>query len=124
MADNPFEIPQALRDLSEQNVKQAHAAYEQLIDFMTKAVNAWMGAMPASPMVTGFKDIQGRAVDLAKENAESAFAFAGKINNAKSYQEILTLQAQFSQERMQAFIAQTQQLYGLIGQAFQKSARG
>jgi hypothetical protein len=124
MADNPFEIPQALRDLSEQNVKQAHAAYEQLIDFMTKAVNAWMGAMPASPMVTGFKDIQGRAVDLAKENAESAFAFAGKINNAKSYKEILTLQAQFSQERMQAFIAQTQQLYGLIGQAFQKSARG
>ena len=27
MADNPFEIPQALRDLTEQNMKQAHAAY-------------------------------------------------------------------------------------------------
>ena len=42
MADNPFEIPQALRDLSEQNVKQAHAAYEQLVEFMTKAMGAWM----------------------------------------------------------------------------------
>jgi hypothetical protein len=31
-------------------------------------------------------------MDRAKENAESAFAFAGKINSAKSYQEILTLQ--------------------------------
>ena len=30
MADNPLEIPQALRDLSAQNVKQAHAAYESL----------------------------------------------------------------------------------------------
>jgi hypothetical protein len=123
MADNPFEIPQALRDVSEQNIKQAHAAYEQLIDFMTKAINAWMGVMPANPMVAGFKDVQGRAMDLAKENAESAFAFAGKINSAKSYQEILTLQTQFAQERMQAFAAQTQQLYGLIGQALQKSAR-
>jgi hypothetical protein len=124
MADNPFEIPQALRDVSEQNIKQAHAAYEQLTDFVTKAINAWMGAMPASPMVTGFREVQDRAVNLAKDNAESAFTFAAKINNAKTYQEILTLQTQFSQERMQAFIAQTQQLYGLIGQAFQKSARG
>ena len=29
MADTPFEIPQALRNLTEQNIKQAHAAYEQ-----------------------------------------------------------------------------------------------
>ena len=48
MADNPFEIPQALRDVSEQNMKQAHAAYEQLTDFVIEAVGAWMGAIPAS----------------------------------------------------------------------------
>ena len=29
MTDNPLEIPQALRDMSEQNLKQARAAYEQ-----------------------------------------------------------------------------------------------
>ena len=40
MADNPFEIPQQMRDLAEQNIKQAHAAYEQLTDFATKAVGA------------------------------------------------------------------------------------
>ena len=51
MADTPFEIPQQMRDLADQNIKQAHAAYEQLTDFVTKAVGAWMGAMPSSPMV-------------------------------------------------------------------------
>ena len=107
MAENPFEIPQQMRDLADQNIKQAHAAYEQLTDFVTKAINAWMGAIPASPMVTGFREVQDRAVDLAKENAESAFTFARKINNAKSYQEILTLQTQFARERMPAFVAQT-----------------
>ena len=55
MAENPFEIPQQMRDLADQNIKQAHAAYEQLTDFVTKAMDAWIGAMP-SPMAAGFKD--------------------------------------------------------------------
>ena len=124
MADNPFEIPQALRDVSEQNLKQAHAAYEQLMDFVTKAMDAWMGAMPSNPVTAGFKDVQDRAMEIAMENAESAFTFAGKISNAKTLQDILTLQTQFAQDRMQAFVTQTQQLYSLIAEAFQKSERG
>ena len=79
MADHPFEIPQALRDLSEQNLKQAHAAYEQLTDFVTKAMGAWMGAMPSNPMTAGFKEVQDRAVAVSKQNAESAFALVDKI---------------------------------------------
>ena len=78
MAENPFEIPQALRDASNQSLKQAHAAYEQLMDFVTKTMDALMGAMPANPVAEGFKDVQGRAVEIAKENSESAFTFAGR----------------------------------------------
>ena len=76
MADNPFEIPQQMRDLADQNMKQAHATYEQLMEFMTKAVDAWIGALPANPLTASFKDVQGRAVEIAKENGESAFALA------------------------------------------------
>ena len=65
MAENPVEIPQAMREQAEQNMKQAHAAYEQLTNFVTKAMDAWMGAMP-SPMAAGFKDVQGRAAEIAK----------------------------------------------------------
>ena len=78
MADNPFEIPQALRDLSEQNVKQAHAEYENLTDFVTKAMGFWMGVMPANPIATGFKDVQDRVMAFAMENAEAALTFAGR----------------------------------------------
>ena len=124
MADNPFEIPQSLRDLSEQNLKQAHDAYEQLTGFVTKAMDAWMGAMPANTMVTDFKSVQDRAMKIAMENAESAFAFAGKICNAPTPEDIVTLQTQFAQERMKAFVTQTQQLFGLMGEALPKSERG
>jgi hypothetical protein len=123
MADNPLEIPQALRDLSEQNVKQARATYEQLMELMTKATGAWTGALPSNPMATVFKDMQDRAMKIAMENAEAAFTFGGKMSSAQTPQEILQLQTQFAQDRMQAFVTQTQQLYSVIGEALQKSQR-
>jgi hypothetical protein len=124
MADTPFEIPQQMRDLADQNIKQAHAAYDQLTDFVTKAVGAKMGAMPASPMVEGFKEVQDRAAEITKKNADSAFALVEKIAKAQNFQEILTLQTQFAQDQMKAFTTQTQELHKLIGETVQKVQRG
>ena len=123
MADNPLEIPQAQRDMSEQNLKQARAAYEQFTDFVTKTTGAWIGALPSNPMAAVFKDAQDRAMQIAKENAESVFTFAGKISNAQTPQDIATLQMQFAQDRMQAFVTQTEEFQRLIGEALQRSAR-
>jgi hypothetical protein len=120
MTDNPFEIPQSLRDASEHNLRQAHAAYKQLMDFVSKAMVAWMEVLPENAMTAGFKDVQDRAREIATENAESTLAFAGKISNAKTFQEVLTLQTQYVQDRMQVFLTQTQQLFSLFGEALQK----
>ena len=124
MAENPVEIPKAMRDVSEQNLQQAHAAYKQLMDFVSKTMNAWMEAIPENAMSAGFKDMQGRAMDIAMENADSTFTFAGKINSAQTFQEIATLQMQFAQDRMQACVAQTHELHNLIGEALQRSEPG
>ena len=124
MAGTPFEIPQQMRDLAEQNIKQAHAAYEQLTDFVTKAVGAWMGAMPAGPMVAGLKEVQDRGVEIAKENADSTFTLVEKIAKAQNFQEILTLQTQFAQDQMKALTTQTQEFHKLIGETVQKLQRG
>ena len=124
MADNPLEIPHTLRDVSEQNLKQAHAAYEQLTDFATKATAAWTGALPSNPMAAVFKDVEDRAMQIAMENAESVFTFASKISNVRTPQDIATLETQFAQDRMQAFVTQTQQLFSVIEEAIQKSERG
>jgi len=124
MTADPFEIPRALRDLTEQNIKQAHAAYEQLAHFMIKAMGTWTDALPANPMAAVFKDAQGRAMEIAMENSESVFTFAGKISKAQTFQDIVTLQTQFAQDRMQAFTTQTHELYKLIGETVQKLQRG
>ena len=71
--------------------------------------------MPSNSMVTdfnvtGFEDVQERAVAMATKNADSAFALIEKIAKAQTFQDILTLQMQFAQEQMQAYAAQTQEL--------------
>jgi hypothetical protein len=118
MTENSFEISQAMRDLAEQYLTQAHTAHGQFADFEDKAVRAGMAAMP-SPMAAGFKDVREHAMDFATENAESASAFAGKVCNAKTSQEILTLQTRFAQDRAQTFVKNTHDLYGLIGETVQ-----
>jgi hypothetical protein len=123
MADTPFEIPRTMRDLAEQNVKHAHAAYEQLNDFVTKATDAWIGALPSNGIARGFKGVQERTIQIVKENAESAFAHAGKLAQAQNFPEVVTLQTQFAQDRTKAFAAQVQELVKLAGEAFQRSAR-
>ena len=87
-------------------------------------MGASMGAMPSNFMTAGFKDVQDRALHIARENAESVFAFAGKISNALPPQDIVTLQTQFAQDQMQAFAAQTQELQRLMGETLQKLQRG
>jgi len=124
MADNPVEIPQALRDASEQNLKQAHAAYEQLTAFVTKAMSTWTGALRSNPMAAVFRDVHGAALQIAMENAESVFTLVEKIAKAQNFQEALTLQARFAQDQTQAYATQTQELQKLIGEAIQKLQRG
>ena len=120
MSDSAAQLSQSVRDITEQNMKQAHDAYDHVADFLTKTINTWVDAIPASPWSAGFKDVQERAMDFAKDNAESAFTFAAKICNAQNPQDILLIQTQFAQERMHAFASHTQELCGLIGDAFQK----
>ncbi len=123
MTEHPFRIPQTMHDLTEQNTEHALGAHDQLTERASKTTSSWIGAVPARSMATNFKDVQDRAMDFAMDNAESAFTCAGKICSAQSIQEILTLQMQFAQERMQAFTQHTQELQKLIGQAFQNSER-
>ena len=124
MADTLFEIQQTLHEVSEQNLKLAHATCDQFITFVTRAMGAWMEAMPSYPAAADVKEVQDRAAHFAKDNANSAFTFAGKISAAPISPETLTLQMQFAQDWMQVFTAQTQEIYGLIQEVLQKVELG
>jgi hypothetical protein len=117
MAEKPsFEIPPEFRDFAEKNVEQARAAYDQFMDFITKAMGAWSDSAGGDTM-TGFKAVQDKAVAFAKENAERSFALASDLARAKDMQEVLTLQGRYAQTQIQTFGIQAQQLAWLMADA-------
>jgi hypothetical protein len=119
MAQNPFEIPQQMRDLAQKNVEQAHAAYGQFMGAMTQAIDGWSKSMPANEMTSGFTAVQEQATKFAKQNAEAAFALASELAKAKDIQEVFALQSRYAQTQMQAYALQAQELGQLMVQAAQ-----
>lgn len=117
MAQNqPFEMPQELRELAEKNIEQARAAYAQFMDAMTQAVSAW-STTPSNATTSGFKAVQELATRFAKENAEAGFKLASDLANAKDVQGVLALQSRFAQTQVVAYAHQAQELGRLIGDA-------
>ena len=114
-----FEIPQQLRELAERNVEQARTAYGQLMDAMAQATGMWMSAMPSNEGTSGFKVVQERAIQLAKQNAEACFAAASELGNAKDIQDLLAIQSRSAQTQMQAYALQAQELGRLMVEAAQ-----
>ena len=69
MAFNSFQVPYDLRVLVERSVKEARAAYGQLMGSVTQAVAAWMTAVPQNEFsirvtatTTGPSDWETRAL--------------------------------------------------------------
>ena len=111
-----FEIPQQLRELAEKNIEQARTAYGQLMDAMTNAMSAWI-SVPPEAMTSGFKAVQERATQFAKENADAGFALANELTKAKDLQDVLRLQSSFAQKQMESYARQAQELGRLMAEA-------
>ena len=71
MTQNPFEIPQQMRDLAERNIEQARAAYDQFMGAMNQALGMWSQAIPGNSRTASFKAVQDQATAFAKQNAHS-----------------------------------------------------
>lgn len=114
-----FEIPQQMRELAEKNIEQARMAYGQFMDAMTQAMTAWLSA-PSDAVTSGFKAVQERAIQFAKENAEGGFALADDLTKAQDLQDVLRLQGSFVQKQMGSYAKQAQEL----GRLMVEAARG
>ena len=117
-----FEIPSELRKLTEKNIEQARAAYGHFMDFLTQSMSAWSGSASNS-LSSGFEGVQHRAVEFAKENAESSFTLAEQLTRAKDIEEILALQSKYAQTQMQTYAHQVQELSRLMSEAMSKTMR-
>jgi hypothetical protein len=69
-------------------------------------------------MASGFKVVQERAIQFAKEMPALASRWQER---AKDLQDILRLQSNFAQSQMQSYARQAQELGGLMAEAMRSS---
>jgi hypothetical protein len=76
-----------------------------------------VSTVPSAMITAGFKVVQERAIQFAKENGEAGFALASELAKAKDLQDILRLQSNFAQIQMQPYARQAQELGRLMAEA-------
>ena len=108
--NNPFEMPQQLRELAEKNVEQARASYGQFMDAMAKAAGMWTAAIPQTEMTTGFKSVQDKAIRFSKQNADACFNMATELASANNVQDVISIQSRYAQLQLQAYALQAQEI--------------
>ena len=121
--NDPFEIPQQLRELTERNVEQARVIYGQFMDAMTQATGMWLNAMPSNEITSRFEAVQKKAIRFAKQNAEAGFALANELANAQDIQDVLAIQSRYAQTQMQNYALQAQELGRFMMEAAQSMQR-
>jgi len=124
--NQPFDIPQELRQLAEQNVERARQLYLQFVEGIAHTMAVW--ATPASDAISpGFNRVRARAVKFAKENADEAFKLAREIAKVKDIHELLNLQSRYVQSQMKWYADQTQEfgqlMTGALGTAHARSTQ-
>ena len=113
MTQNFSEIPQQARDMAKKSIDQSRTAFDQFMAVMTGTMEAWSKGSLSNQNTAGFKAVQDRTMVFAKQNADSIFALASDVANAKDFQEVLSLQSKYAQTQMQSYTLQTKEL-GLL----------
>jgi hypothetical protein len=123
--NQPFDIPQELRQLAEQNVERARQLYLQFIEGVAQSIAPWV-THSSDSISAGFNRVRARAVKFAKENADAAFKLAREVAKAKDLQELLGLQTRYVQSQMRWYADQTQEFGQLMTGALgnMKEAQG
>jgi phasin len=106
--NSSFEIPAEMRALAEKSVEQAKQAFDSFIAAAQQAVTTVENQ--AASARTGTKETSELAMRFAERNVASSFEFAQKLVQAKDFQEVTALQAEYVKSQMAALTEQAKEL--------------
>ena len=120
MAETPnMEIPEAVRQMAEQNLEQARNAYDQFMGMVSKAQE--MATHSSGTMTESAMEIQKRSMKFTEQNMQASFSLAADLAKARNMKEYFEIQSRHAQRQMQTYTHQAQELGLLISQAANKA---
>lgn len=116
-----IEIPEALRDMTEQSVKQMQnvcsemkSASEQGTDVLEKAVDSASKAMMS---------LQAQSMEAVKANLSNGFAFMQNLLNVKSPSDLVEVCTSFTRQQMDMAMAQSKNMQDISAKAAEEVSK-
>jgi phasin len=100
---NPtFDVPEFVRNFAEQGFTQTREVYARAKNAAEEATDMIESSMEASR--ESVREVQAKALDIAKANTDAMFELARNLIAATSPAEAFQLQTAFARERLEAFV--------------------
>ena len=103
-----MEIPAAFRQVAEKSVLQAKETYEKMKSAAEEATDVLEDTFATA--TKGVSDYGLKLIEVARENANSAFDFATRLMTVKSLSEMVELSTTHTRKQYEAATAQTKEL--------------
>ena len=110
-----MEIPPEMRAFAEKSVGEARRAFEAYMDAATKALGS--AEQSAQAIQSNARDLGRKAIGFAEDNVSATLDFAQRLVQAKDAEEVMRLQAEFTQVQMKSLSEQTKALGDTATQA-------
>jgi phasin len=112
----PFEVPDAFREMAEKSVSQARDTYSRMKTAAEDATDLVEGTMETARQ--GTFAIGAKALDAARSNTDASFAFARELMGAKTMAEVVELQTSFARQQFEAVASQFKEIQALSEKLF------
>ncbi|MDQ4060804.1 MAG: phasin family protein [Pseudomonadota bacterium] len=116
-----FQVPAAMREIAERNVRQAKETYDR---FKVVAEDATDVLEDTYANVTrSVTEVNLRALQVAQDNTNAAFDLARDLLNVRSFAEAVELHTAYLRGRFDANVVQVEELAALVNKFASDTAR-
>ena len=116
-----FEVPEAFRSMAEQTMTQTRDAYSRMRDATSEATDLMEESFEATR--DSLRDVQFKALDAAKNNADATFDFMRKLLTVNSVADAVQIQSTFARERFEALVDYSKDVQTVMTKATTEAAK-
>jgi phasin len=115
------EAQSAARDFADKGMAQAKDFYERGRESAEKATEMFESSM--STASKGAQDFGLKAIELARQNANTAFDFAVQLMGVKSFSQAVELQSAFARKQLESLAEQAKELTAIAQKSTAESVK-
>lgn len=105
---NPFDMPNAMRDMAIKSMEQARKAFDDYMSAAQKAASEMQGSGAA--VQGGAKRLQEETVAFAEANVTASLELVQSLMRARDLHEVVRIQQDYLEQQMAAFADQSKRV--------------